>query len=312
MDKKRSKIAIIGAGSVGASVAFSIAMKNLVSELVIIDVNKEKAEGEALDISHGLSALGEMDVYSGDYCDVKDANIIIVAAGVGRKPGETRLDLAKKNVSIIKDITKNIMEHYNGGVIMAVSNPVDVVTYVIQKESKLPKGMVFGTGAALDSARFRWLLAKKLNVNVKNVHGFIAGEHGDSQFAVWSGVNVGGMPLDDYCKEHNIEIDKDQLEHEVIYSGAEVIKRKGATYYAIASVVVRISEFILKDQQAISHTSNILEGEYGISDLCLSLPNIMGINGIEKDIKFHFTDEEIAKLHKSAAAIRAILDNVEI
>ena len=311
MERRRSKIAVIGAGAVGSSVAYSIAMRNLVSDLVIIDVNREKAEGEALDISHGLLVLGDMNVHCGSYSDIKDANIIVVSAGIGRKPGETRLDLAKKNVSVIKDITRNIMKHYNSGVIMAVSNPVDVVTHIIQQESQLPKGIVFGTGTVLDSARFRWLLAKKLGINVKNVHGFVAGEHGDSQFAVWSSVHIGGMALDKYCKVHNIEINKEEIENEVKHSGAEVIKRKGATYYAIASVVASLADAIIKDKKAIYHTSKLLDGQYGIKDICLSLPTIMGINGAEKTIEFNFTDEELQKLYNSEKVIRSFLDNLE-
>lgn len=310
MEKKHSKIAIIGAGAVGATIAYSIAMKNLVSELVIIDVNKEKAEGEAMDISHSLSILGDMNVYSGDYSDVKDSNVIIVSAGLSRKPGETRFDLAQKNVGIARNITKSIMQHYNGGVIMVVSNPVDIITYIIQKESGLPKGIVFGTGTLLDSARFRHLLSNKLGVDVRNVHGFIAGEHGDSQFTVWSSVHICGMPLDKFSKARNIIIDKAQIEEEVVKSGAEVIKRKGATYYAIASIATCLAEVILKNLKRIYLTSNYVDGVYGINDLCLSLPNIIGINGAEYSIEFNFTDEEIVKLKNSANAIKEILSKI--
>ncbi len=306
--KKHSKIAVIGAGAVGATTAYSIAMKNLVSELVIIDVNTDKAEGEAMDINHSLSILGEMNVHCGGYSDIKDCSVIIVAAGVSRKPGETRLDLAKKNVAIAKDITRNIMEYYNGGVIMVVSNPVDVITYVIQKESGLPRGVVFGTGTVLDSARFRRILSVRLGVDVKNVHGFIAGEHGDSQFAVWSSVHIGGMALDEYCKAQNIPIDKAQVEDEVMKSGAEVIKRKGATYYAIASIAAYLAEVIIKDRKSIFFTSNLADGFYGLNDLCLSLPNVLGMNGAESTIHFKFTDEELAKLRKSANAIKAVIN----
>ncbi len=311
MEKKHSKIAVIGAGAVGASTAYSIAMKNLVSEMAIIDVNRDKAEGEAMDIRHSLSILGEMNVHCGDYSDVADCDVIIVAAGLGRKPGETRLDLARKNVGIAKEITRNIMQHYNGGVIMVVSNPVDIITYIIQEESQLPPGIVFGTGTVLDSARFRRMLSERLGVDVRNVHGFIAGEHGDTQFAVWSSVHVGGMTLDAFCKARHITIDKAQIEEDVIKSGAEVIKRKGATYYAIASIATCLAEVILKDQKSIFFTSNRVNGLYGLDDLCLSLPNLMGQSGAEYTIELNFTDEELIKLKKSANAIKTILDEIK-
>ena len=214
--RKHSKICIIGAGSVGATIAFSLATRKMVSELVIIDVNTAKAEGEAMDISHGLVSMAEMNIYCGTYEDIADSDVIVVAAGLGRKPGETRLDLATKNVSIAKDVAANIMKHYNGGVILVVANPVDVLTYVIQKETGLPTGRVFGTGAVLDSARFRYLLGEKIGVDVKNIHGFIAGEHGDSQFAVWSTTQVGGMNLDSYCKKYGVMLDKAEIEKQVI------------------------------------------------------------------------------------------------
>ncbi len=311
MTKTHSKIAVIGAGTVGATIAYSVAMKNLVAELVIIDVNTEKAEGEAMDISHSLSILGGMNVHSGDYSDIKNCDVIIISAGLGRKPGETRLDLAKKNAVIAKDIIRNIMQHYNGGVIMVVTNPVDVITYIIQKESGLPRGVVFGTGAVLDSARFRHILSQKLGVDVKNVHGFIAGEHGDTQFAVWSSVHIGAMSLDAYCQAMNITIDKAQIEEYVLKSGAEVIKRKGATYYAIASIATCLAEVILKDRKSIFFTSNLADGFYGMNDLCLSLPNIMGKNGAECTIHLNFSEDELAKLQKSAKAIKEVLNSIQ-
>ena len=310
MDKKHSKITVIGAGSVGATISYSLALKALVSELVIIDVNHAKAEGEAMDIRHGLSAMGEMHVHPGDYPDVVDSDIIIISAGFGRKPGETRIDLAKKNVALIQDITKNIMKYYNGGVIMVVSNPVDILTYIVQKESGLPKGIVFGTGAVLDSARFRYLLSEAAGVDIKNVHGFIAGEHGDTQFPVWSSVHIGGMEFDLYCKAMGISIDKNLVEEQVRNSGAEVIQRKGATFYAIASVVCNLCRTILKNQNTIHHTSCLIDGLYGINDVCLSLPNIMGMKGAQRTIQFNFTDEELKKLLYSAEQIKSILNSL--
>lgn len=310
MLRKHSKITVIGAGAVGATIAYSLVMKNVASELVITDINMAKAEGEAMDISHGLSALGEMNVHAGEISDVADSDIIVISAGVGRKPGETRLDLAKKNVGIIEGITKNLMQYYNGGVIMVVSNPVDILTYVVQKVSGLPTGTVFGTGAVLDSARFRYLLSQKADVDVKNVHGFIAGEHGDSQFPVWSSVHISGMPLDIFCEAHGVNIDKAQIELDVRHSGAEVIKRKGATYYAIASMVSSICQVILKNQKAIYMTSTLIDGLYGIENVCLSLPSVLGIHGVERLLQFNFTEEEQQKLLYSADQIGKMIQSL--
>lgn len=310
MSKSCRKITVIGAGNVGATIAYSIAMQNMVSELAIVDVFAEKAEGEALDIRHGLSFFGAMNVRSGGYEEVKNADIIIISAGLGRKDGETRLDLAKKNVSIIKEITRNVMQHYNGGVLLVVSNPVDVNTYIVTKESGLPKGMVVGTGTALDSARLRCILSEKTGVDIKNVHGIMAGEHGDSQFAVWSGVHIAGMPLDSFCREEGIKIDKNEIEMQVKQAGAEVIKRKKATYYAISAAVINLCQAILKNHKSICPTSVLIDGLYGVSDVCLSLPNILGAQGAQKTIKFNFTEDELAKFRNSAEQIKGILKEI--
>ena len=254
-----SKISIIGAGSVGATAAFSIAQKHIARELVIIDVNNDKAEGEAMDINHGLITIGRMNIHSGSYADIKDSDIIVVAAGLGRKPGETRLDLASKNIGIAKDIAANIMQHYNGGVILVVSNPVDIMTYVILKETGLPAGKVFGSGTVLDSARFRYMLAKQLNADIRNIHGFMGGEHGESQFAVWSSVHVSGMKLDSYCAKMGVAIDKDALVDDIIGLGAQVIKRKGVTNFAIAAIVAELCSTIMSDSGSIFNVTSLLD-----------------------------------------------------
>jgi len=310
MDRKHSKIAIIGGGFVGASTAYSIATKGIASEIVIIDANTEKADGEAMDISQAMSMLCEMNIYSGGYSCIKDSDVIIVTAGAGRKPGETRLDLAKKNVSISKDIAKNIKENYNSGVIVVVSNPVDIITYTIQKETGIPENMVFGTGAALDTARLRYMLSEKLGVDVKSTHAYIAGEHGDSQFPVWSSAHVAGMSLDKYCEIKDIVIDKEKMENDVKTAGAEVIKRKGATYFAIASVATNIAEAIIKNYKTIFTVSTLMHGSYGVSDMYISLPCVVGRNGIEDVIEFDFTAEELKRFQDSSKEIRNILDTI--
>lgn len=304
MITNRSKIAIIGAGFVGAAAAYALAVKNMASELVLIDVNADKAQGEAMDIAHGLSFMGEMYIHAGGYEEVKDSDIIVVTAGLNRKPGETRLQLAQKNVAIAKDMTREIMKHYTTGVILVVSNPVDIITQVIQEESGLPMGRVFGTGSVLDTARFRFMLSEAIGVDVRNIHAFIVGEHGDSQFPAWSAVRIAGISLDEYCRNLNIQIDKEKIEHDVKVAGAEVIKRKGATYYAIASVIAKISEVVLKDQRAILNVSSVQRGIFGLDNVALSLPSIVGRGGVLQSIEYTFTDEEMGRLLKSADAIK--------
>ncbi|MDI6617440.1 MAG: L-lactate dehydrogenase [Clostridiales bacterium] len=314
MVKSKVKVAIIGTGFVGSSIAFEMAIKGLVSEMVLIDVNKAKAFGEAMDINHGLSFVGQMSIYSGDYQDCKDCDCIIITAGAGRKPGETRLDLAKKNTSIIKDITKNVIKYYNQGVILVVSNPLDIITYMFRKWSSLPASKVFGSGTVLDSSRFRYLLSQKFNMDVRNVHGYIIGEHGDSQIPVWSAVNVAGMRLGEYCSIYNNPLcntDKDEIAKEVKEAGATIIKNKGATYYAIAMTVNRIVEAIIKNQNSILTVSSVINGLYGINDVALSMPCIINSNGIDRVLEITLDDLELKELKTSAEKIKEVLKQVE-
>ena len=312
MERKPTKISIIGAGAVGAACAFSIATQRLCAEIVIIDVNKEKAEGEAMDISHGLITMGTMNICSGDYSDIVDSDLIVITAGVGRKPGETRLDLANKNISIARDVTANIMKYYNGGAIMVVSNPVDVITYLIQKESGLPHGRVFGTGTVLDSARFRYFLSTKIDADIRNIHGYTAGEHGDAQFAVWSSVHVSGMRLDSFCQKKGLALDKNEVMNETISSGAQVIKRKGMTNFAIAALVAELCGTIMRDRGSILTVTSCLDNYYGISDVCISVPCFIGKEGILDRLPYDFNEEEMAKLKKSADSIRSFMDSLNV
>lgn len=312
--KSGSKIAIIGAGSVGASIAYAASIKQLASELVIIDVNADKAAGEAMDINHGLPFLGQMEIKSGDYSDVADCDVIIVTAGIPRKPGETRLDLAKKNVSLGKTITESIMKYYNGGVILVVSNPVDVMTYMISKWSGLPKGRVIGSGTVLDSARFRYLLSEKLDCDVRNIHGYMIGEHGDSQFPAWSATNIAGLEIDDYCKTAGITF-TDEEKAEIIAqtktAGAEIIKRKGATFYGIAIAVNTICESILKGTSTIRTVGTVMNGEYGETDVVINVPSIISKHGVEQVLEINLTDSEKELMKASANAVRSIINEVK-
>lgn len=315
MEAKRSKgkIVIVGAGFVGASTAFAIASSGIASELILVDVNKEKAYGEAMDLNHGLAFLSPCIIESGDYSDVKDADIIVVAAGSGRKPGETRLDLAKKNAGIIKSVVPNIMQYYNGGVFLVISNPVDVLTYLVQKLSGLPASKVIGSGTVLDSARFRYLMCTHCKVDIRNVHGYVLGEHGDSEVLVWSRVNVAGEKIDEFCEACEKKcggLERDLIEKGVKEAGAEIIKRKGATYYGIALSVTRICEAILKNQRSILTVGSVVDGPYGVQDSSISLPCVVGINGIEKIFEIKLTAPEEEALRNSAVKVRESIDSV--
>jgi L-lactate dehydrogenase len=314
MSSTKSKIAIIGTGFVGSSIAFAMSLNQLANEMVLIDVNNEKASGEAMDINHGLPFLGQMSVYAGDYSDCANCDVIVITAGANRKPGETRLDLAKKNVSIMKEITANIMKHYTSGVILVVSNPVDVITYMVQKWSGLPNGKVLGTGTVLDSSRFRYLLSERFNVDVRNIHGYIIGEHGDSQLPAWSATNIAGKPIVEYfsSSENPFTVEeRATILEDVKKAGAEIIKKKGATYYAIAVTVTTIIETILKNQNTIRTVSTVMKGMYGIEDVALSLPSVIDSSGVIDIIELKLTQEEQAALQYSAEQVKLILNEVK-
>jgi L-lactate dehydrogenase len=315
MNRKRgSKVAIIGAGAVGSSIAFSMAIQQMCTELVLIDVNKDKAKGEVLDISHGLPFLGQMDLYAGEYSDVKDCDLIILTAGIPRKQGETRLDLAKKNVILGKSITESIMKYYTTGNIIVVSNPCDVLTYMVVKWSGLPTNRVLGSGTVLDSARFRTLLSHKLDIDVRNVHGYIIGEHGDTQLPAWSATNIAGLSIDDYAKTTGIsftQADRDEIAEKTRYAGAEVIKLKGATFNGIAVSVSTIAKSLLKGENTIRTVGSVLNGQYGIKDIVTNVPTIISSDGVERVLELELDPLELKALQNSAEQVRAILNDVK-
>jgi L-lactate dehydrogenase len=314
MSRGKTKVAIIGAGFVGSSIAFAMALNQTASEIVLIDVVKEKAYGEAMDISHGLCFVGQMAVYSGDYSDVKDCDVIIITAGLNRKPGETRADLARKNMVIAKDITTNIMKHYNGGVILVVANPVDVQTFMIQRWSGLAAGRVFGSGTVLDSARFRFALGEKIGVDLKNIHGYIIGEHGETQFPAWSATHVAGIQIDEYMRitgKQFTEEEKTVIAEDVKKSGANVIKNKGATYYAISIAVNTLVETLIKNQNTIRTVSSVMTGTYGLHDVALSVPSIVNGQGVQQVIEFPLSADELKAMQYSAEQLRLIIKDVE-
>jgi L-lactate dehydrogenase len=316
MEKQQfgSKVAIIGAGQVGASIAYCAAIQQLCRELVLIDIDADKAEGEAMDIAHGLPFLGVMNIYSSDYSAVKDADLIIITAGAARKPGETRLDLAAKNCRIAKSITEEIMKYYNGGAIMVVANPVDVLTYKIQEWSGLPRGRVFGSGTALDTIRFRYLLGKVLGIDDTNIHGYVLGEHGDTQFPLWSKIAIGGISLQEYLESMNINLDDEtrlKIEHDTKTAGAEIIKRKGATYYGVAVSTCTIATSVLRNTYTMRPVGCVLDGEFGLKDVAMSVPAILNRNGAETIIEYQLEGRDLERMHTSAESLRNALEHVK-
>lgn len=311
----RGKIVIVGDGYVGSTTAFTIMLGGLFSEIVIIDINRDKAEGDALDIAHGVSLVKPVKVYAGDYRDCKDADIVIITAGAGQTPGETRLDLLKRNVSVMKIITESIMQHAPRDVILlTVTNPVDILTYVTYKISDLPKNQILGSGTVLDTARLKYLISRKTGIDARNCHTYIVGEHGDSEVAAWSITNIGGMSMHEFCRyTGKCDIDDLSVMYEDVRNSAyEIIEKKGATYYAIAVAVARIVECIAGDENSILTVSSVFSGEYGIDDVALSVPTKVGGDGIEKILEVPFSREEMKGLRNSADTLREQIKQLEL
>ncbi|MBR5348636.1 MAG: L-lactate dehydrogenase, partial [Lachnospiraceae bacterium] len=309
------KAAIIGCGFVGSSTAFALMEAGTFSELVLIDVDKSRAEGEAMDISHGVPFVKPMKIYAGDYDDIVDASIIIITAGAAQKPGETRLDLVQKNVAIYKSIIPEIKKRGCEGVLLIVSNPVDILTYVAQKLSGFPAHRVIGSGTVLDTARLKHMLSNHLSVDSRAVHAFIIGEHGDSELAAWSGAMVSGVPLSKFCEmrgHFNHDESERHIQEMVKNSAYEIIERKKATYYGVAMAVRRICEAIARDEKSILSISSLMEGQYGLTDICLSMPAIVGADGVEEKIPISLDEDEITKLMASARALKEIADSLDL
>ncbi len=305
------KAAIIGCGFVGSSSAFALMQSGMFSELVLIDSSFEKADGEALDISHGIPFSKPMKIYAGGYSDIRDASIIIVTAGANQKPGETRLDLVKKNVGIFKSMIPEIAKYNKDGILLIVANPVDVLTFAAQKLSGFPENRVFGSGTVLDTARFKFLLGEHLAVDSRSIHAFIIGEHGDSEIAAWSSANVSGVPINNFCEMRgHFEHDKAMYEiaENVKNSAYRIIEKKGATYYGIAMSVRRICEAIMRDEKSILPVSTIKHGEYGIDGVALSMPAIVGRTGVEGYAPIELSDKELEALQASAATLKKVLE----
>ena len=301
------KVAIIGCGFVGSATAFALMQSGLFSEMVLVDVNHQKAEGEAMDISHGEAYARPMNIYAGNYDDIADAAIIIITAGANQKPGETRLDLVQKNVGIFKTIIPEIAKRNYQGILLIVANPVDILTYTALKLSGLPENRIIGSGTVLDTARFREILGTHLGVDSRSVHAFIVGEHGDSEIAVWSTANVAGVPINKFCElrgHYNHVQAMKKIAEDVKNAAYEIIERKTATYYGIAMALKRICEAIVRDEKSVLPVSNMMHGAYGIDDITLSMPAVVGKNGVEVQMPLSLSMEEATALKKSADILK--------
>ncbi len=307
------KAAVIGCGFVGSSTAFALMQSGLFSEMILIDADRDRAEGEALDISHGTPFARPMKIYAGTYQDLTDAAVIIITAGANQKPDETRLDLVNKNTKIMRSVIQEIMKYGCEGIILVVSNPVDILTYEALKISGLPKNRVIGSGTVLDTGRLKSELAEHLGVDSRSIHAFIIGEHGDSEIAAFSSANVSGVPLNDVCEMRGYfhhEAAMREIAQTVKNSAYEIIDKKKATYYGIAMAVRRICEAIVRDEKSILPVSVMMDDFYGLKDVVLSMPTILGANGAEGQMPITLNEEEQKQLEKSADVLKEVIDQI--
>lgn len=308
--KSGQKIILIGDGAVGSSYAFALVTQNIGRELGIIDTNVSKAEGDAIDLSDALAFTGPKKIYAADYSDCKDADIVVLTAGAAQKPGETRLDLINKNLKIFKMIVEQVMDSGFDGIFLVATNPVDVLTYATWKFSGLPANRIIGSGTSLDSARFRQEIAKLVHVDPRNVHAYILGEHGDSEFPVWSHANIGGLQLYEWLKQNDETVDEESLV-KVFFSVRDaayrIIEKKGATFYGIAVSLARITKAILNDENAILPLSVYLNGEYGQHDVFIGVPAIVNSSGVRSAIEIPLTEVEQGNMQHSADTLRGVI-----
>lgn len=308
------KCAIIGCGNVGATTAYSLMLDRTFSEMVLIDIDRKKAEGEAADLNHGLPFVAPMSIYAGDYSDLADASIVIITAGANQKPGQTRTDLVRANAKIFKTIVENITKYNTEAILLVVTNPVDILTYITFKLSGFPAERVIGSGTVLDTARLKYLTGQYLEVDNRNIHSFIIGEHGDSELAVWSCATISGIPLSEFCKSGCFNCGMDKLREmyeDVKNSAYDIIEAKGATYYAIAEAVRRIVNAIVHDEDSVLPVSSLISGHYGLDDVCLGIPSVVGRSGIKRILDLPLDDAEYKALHESAAKMKEILASIE-
>ena len=313
-----SKITIIGAGSVGSTIAYTLAHDEIASEIVLIDINTEKVEGEVMDIEQGTCFRSPVSLVAGDYADAKDSDIVIITSGIARKPGQTRIELTQTNVNILKSITPQIVKEAPDAKYIIVSNPVDIMTYVFTKISGLPENQIMGSGTILDTARLRYGLSEHFKVAQGNIHAYVFGEHGDTSFIPWTGAYISGLSTDEYYEEmkaHGKDVkplDKEAMLEYVQKSGGKVIAKKGATFYAVSATVCQLVGLILAASDSLATVSSMLHGEYGIEDVCLSTLTLVGPNGTQGKVQMRMNKEEIALLKKSADALKEVIAQIEL
>lgn len=311
---KHRKIAIIGAGYVGASICYALMLKEIAQEIVLIDINQEKACGEVWDIMHGIPYMGTAKISQGDYSECKDCDMIIITAGKNRKPGQKRSDLIVENAGILKQISDEVKKYYNGGVFLIVANPVDCLTYYFAKWMGIENSKVMGTGCILDTSRFVSLLAEYVGLSIDNIQATIMGEHGDAQYPIWSRVTVANIPVEEYCKVVGLKWDEDvkkDLVQRVNAMGAEIIKRKEKTHYGIATCVAYLADAVINNRVMVASVSSVLQGEYGIEDVALSVPTVIGQDGIKMRLEEAWNEEEIAFLKYSGEKLKELRKSIE-
>lgn len=313
---RRRKVVVVGAGAVGSTFCYALAHSGLAEELAVIDQNADLVQGQVLDLSHGQAFFPTMSIRVGKPCDYADAQVIVITAGAAQRPGETRLQLLHKNAAIIRGIVDDIVAQGSTGVILVVSNPVDILTHVAARRAGYERGRVIGSGTVLDSVRFRHLLSRKCGVDIHNVHAYILGEHGDSEFAAWSMTHIAGMQIDNYCPACGQCADwlaeRRQIEQQVRDSAYHIIEYKGATNFAIGLALVRITGAILRAERSVLTVSTMLNGEFDLADVCLSVPAIVSENGVAKIIESHLPEHELAALARSASILRKTMEDLGV
>ena len=311
-----NKVTIIGAGSVGSTIAFNMVVTGIASEIVIIDINDEKAHGEAMDIRQGVPFCSPVNIFAGTYEDAKDSDIVILTSGMPRKAGQSRLELSQVNVDITKQIIPQIVKNAPNAVYIIVSNPIDVLTYLFHKISGLPANQIIGSGTTLDTARLRTGLSETFNISQQNVHAYVFGEHGDSSFVPWSLANISNIPIEQYMaclpEDKRPKLNYEEIEEYMRKSGSKIIASKGATFYAISMSVCHICKCLFSGIDTTLTVSTMMNGEYGISDVCLSTLSVVNRNGVEGKLAVPLTDEEIAKLHKSADSLKNVISQIKL
>lgn len=314
----KGKITIIGAGSVGSTIAYTLSNSDIASEIVMIDINKRKVVGEVMDIVQGASFRDPISIIAGEYEDAKDSDIVIITSGIPRKAGQTRIELAQTNVDVMKSIAPEIVKYAPNALYIIVSNPVDIMTYVFTKVSGLPENQIIGSGTLLDTARLRYGLSEHFGVAQRNIHAYCFGEHGDTSFVPWSCAKISGATLEEYTEmmraygKHIEPLDKENMVEYIHKSGGRIIANKGATFYAVSVSVTRLCSILMSAYDSVATISSMLHGEYGIEDVCISIPHLLGPGGVRGKVPVKLTDEEVQKLRKSADALKAVIAQIEL